>query len=101
MKYFVRECGEILNITSELKSDASSEKHVLEHVLRKLVHFKKLDQSSDDSSPSGTTAASDQIKSSQRGAMLRHYAKSAEDNNNSNSSEWKESKDRLVLMEGK
>ena len=94
LKYFIRECGEILNITSELKDGENSEKHVLEHVMRKLVHFKKLDQSSGVDS----TVAKDPIKSSHRDVMLQHYAKSAGSNSNS---EWKESEDRLVLREGK
>ena len=98
LKYFIRECGEILNITSELKNGANSEKHVLEHVMRKLVHFKKLDQSSSGAVVDSTTfTKEDPIKSSHRDVMLQHYAKSTESSN----SKWKQSEDRLVLREGK
>jgi intraflagellar transport protein 52 len=45
--YFVRESGEILGVTSELPSDARDAKHILVHVLKQLVQYKKLNADSD------------------------------------------------------
>ena len=89
LKYFIRECGEILNITSELKTVRTPRNTFLSDggwyisVDCLVVLF---------------TVAKDPIKSSHRDVMLQHYAKSAGSNSNS---EWKESEDRLVLREGK
>eukprot|EP00940_MAST-03C_sp_MAST-3C-sp2_P000410 g410.t1 len=44
--YYVKQCAEILNITPELPEGSRNAKNVLEFVLRKLVDFKKLEQSS-------------------------------------------------------
>lgn len=41
LEYYVRECGEILGITSKLPKDARDSKHILEHVFFQIVNFKK------------------------------------------------------------
>jgi intraflagellar transport protein 52 len=43
LEYYVRECGEVLGVTSQLQHGKASAKHVLDYVLRKLIDFKKLD----------------------------------------------------------
>jgi len=44
LEYYIKECGEILNITPKLAAEANSPKHILEYVLKQLINFKKLDQ---------------------------------------------------------
>lgn len=44
MEYYVRECGEILGISSKLPTNKRSAKDVLEYVMRQVVEFKKLNQ---------------------------------------------------------
>jgi len=48
LEYYIKECGEILNITTKLAPEANSPKHILEYVLKQLINFKKLDQTQDD-----------------------------------------------------
>ncbi len=42
--YYVKECGEILGITAELPGGKRGAKHILEHVLKQLIQWKKLNQ---------------------------------------------------------
>ena len=44
LEYYVRECGDILGVTSKLASDKRTGKHILEHVFAQLVEFKKSGQ---------------------------------------------------------
>ena len=44
MEYYVRECGNILGVTSKLPAESQSAKHVLEYVFAQVVEFKKLNQ---------------------------------------------------------
>ena len=44
LSYYVRECGEILGVTSQLPTNHRSAKHVLEFVLTQLAEFRKLNQ---------------------------------------------------------
>ena len=105
LRYFIRECGEVLNITPHLKEGERTEKHVLEHVLRKLVQFKKLDQGVVASSTNNSNNDRDLYnKSTQREVMLRHYANNSSshhDDKSGGDNKWKVSEDRLVLREGK
>lgn len=41
---FVKQAGEILQITSKLKDGKRSSKHILEYVLKQVVNWKKLNQ---------------------------------------------------------
>ncbi|XP_014663857.1 PREDICTED: intraflagellar transport protein 52 homolog isoform X3 [Priapulus caudatus] len=42
--YFVRECGDIMDITNSLPQGKRTSKHVLEFVLNQLVEYKKINQ---------------------------------------------------------
>jgi len=44
LEYFVKESGEILQVSQSLPSDQRSAKHILFHIFEKLVNFKKLNQ---------------------------------------------------------
>jgi intraflagellar transport protein 52 len=44
LEYFVKESGEILQVSQGLPSDQRSAKHILFHIFEKLVNFKKLNQ---------------------------------------------------------
>lgn len=41
LEYYVRECGDILGISSKLDKENTDAKHILEHVLVQIVEFKK------------------------------------------------------------
>jgi len=44
LEYYIRECAEILGVSSKLPSNAHDAKHVLEYVFAHIVEFKKLNQ---------------------------------------------------------
>jgi len=44
LEYYVRECGDILGVSSKLVLHQRSAKHVLQHVFLHVVHCKKLNQ---------------------------------------------------------
>jgi len=44
LEYYVRECGEILGVTSKLSPDCRTAKHILEHIFAQIVEFKKFNQ---------------------------------------------------------
>lgn len=47
LEYYVRECGEIMGVTGELPEDSPSSTGpmgVLDHVFKRLIRFKMLDQ---------------------------------------------------------
>ena len=44
LEYYIRECGEILNVTTSLPLKSRTAKHILEFILAQLVEFKKLNQ---------------------------------------------------------
>lgn len=44
LEYYVRECGDILGVTSNLPQDSRDAKHVLEYIFAQVVEFKKLNQ---------------------------------------------------------
>lgn len=44
LEYYVRECGDILGVTSKLSSDSRDAKHILEYIFHRVVEFKKLNQ---------------------------------------------------------
>jgi intraflagellar transport protein 52 len=48
LEYYIKESGEILGVTGQLKDDQKSAKHVLSFIFQKLVDFKKLNQEKDD-----------------------------------------------------
>ena len=41
LEYYVRECGEVLGVSSRLPADKRSGKHILEYILSQLVELKK------------------------------------------------------------
>lgn len=41
LEYFIRECGEILSVSHKLDADKRDGKHILEHIFRQVVDFKK------------------------------------------------------------
>lgn len=44
LEYYVRECGDILGVTTNLAQDKRDAKHILEHIFTQVVEFKKLNQ---------------------------------------------------------
>lgn len=44
LEYYVRQCGDILGVTSKLAPGKRSGKHILEHVFAQIVEFKKSSQ---------------------------------------------------------
>ncbi|XP_070556730.1 intraflagellar transport protein 52 homolog [Ptychodera flava] len=47
LEYYVRECGEILGVTTKLPADSRDAKHILEYIFAQVVEFKKLNQDQD------------------------------------------------------
>ncbi|XP_052684232.1 intraflagellar transport protein 52 homolog [Crassostrea angulata] len=47
LEYYVRECGDILGVTSNLPQDSRDAKHILEYIFTHVVEFKKLNQEQD------------------------------------------------------
>ncbi|XP_046566785.1 LOW QUALITY PROTEIN: intraflagellar transport protein 52 homolog [Haliotis rubra] len=47
LEYYVRECGDILAVTSKLQPDFRDAKHIIEYVFAQVVEFKKLNQDND------------------------------------------------------
>ena len=41
LEYYVRQCGDIMGVSSWLPSDKQTAKHILEHVLTQVAEFKK------------------------------------------------------------
>jgi len=44
LEYFVRECGEILGVTSKLPQENKTGKHILEYIFAQIAEFKKSGQ---------------------------------------------------------
>lgn len=44
LEYYVRQCGDIMGVSSWLPNDKRSAKHILEHILAQVVEFKKSSQ---------------------------------------------------------
>ncbi|CAI8043421.1 Intraflagellar transport protein 52 homolog [Geodia barretti] len=44
LEYYVRQCGDIMGVSSRLPSDKRTAKHILEHVLTQVAEFKKSTQ---------------------------------------------------------
>lgn len=44
LEFYVRKCGDILGVTSELPKDRQNAKYILEHIFFQVVEFKKLNQ---------------------------------------------------------
>ena len=44
LEYYVRECGDILGVTTNLAQDKRDAKHIIEHIFTQVVEFKKLNQ---------------------------------------------------------
>eukprot|EP00041_Stephanoeca_diplocostata_P039347 m.1617510 g.1617510 ORF g.1617510 m.1617510 type:complete len:422 (-) comp25373_c0_seq3:7912-9177(-) len=44
LEYYVRECGDILGVSMKLPTDKRDGKHILEHVFKQIVEFKKSEQ---------------------------------------------------------
>ena len=42
LEYYIRECGEILGVMEKLTEENRDAKHVLDHVFRSIVNWKKL-----------------------------------------------------------
>lgn len=42
LEYFIKEAGEVLGIHHQLKGENRSSKHVIEHVFKQIVNWKKL-----------------------------------------------------------
>ncbi|XP_002730611.2 intraflagellar transport protein 52 homolog [Saccoglossus kowalevskii] len=47
LEYYVRECGDILGVSTKLPSDSRDAKHILEYIFAQVVEFKKLNQDQD------------------------------------------------------
>ena len=41
LEYYVRQCGDIMGVSSRLPNDKRTAKHILEHVLTEVAEFKK------------------------------------------------------------
>ncbi|GFQ82270.1 intraflagellar transport protein 52 homolog [Trichonephila clavata] len=46
IEYFIRECGDVLNVTDKLPSDKRDGKHILEYITSQVAEFKKLNHAS-------------------------------------------------------
>ncbi|XP_055952884.1 intraflagellar transport protein 52 homolog [Argiope bruennichi] len=46
IEYFIRECGDVLNVTDKLPSDKRDGKHILEYIASQVAEFKKLNHAS-------------------------------------------------------
>ncbi|GIY05841.1 intraflagellar transport protein 52 homolog [Caerostris extrusa] len=46
IEYFIRECGDVLNVIDKLPSDKRDGKHILEYIVSQVAEFKKLNQAS-------------------------------------------------------
>ena len=44
LEYYVRECGDILGVSSKLPSSVRNAKHILDYIFHQIVEFKKLNQ---------------------------------------------------------
>lgn len=44
LEYYVRECGDILGVSSKLPSASKDAKHILDYIFHHVVEFKKLNQ---------------------------------------------------------
>lgn len=44
LEYYVRECGDILGVSSKLPADCRDAKHILDYIFHQVVEFKKLNQ---------------------------------------------------------
>ena len=44
LEYYVRECGDILGVSSKLPSSVRDAKHILDYIFHQIVEFKKLNQ---------------------------------------------------------
>lgn len=44
LEYYIRECGEILNVSMRLDPDKRDGKHILEYIFKQVVEYKKLNQ---------------------------------------------------------
>lgn len=44
LDYYIRQAGEILSVTNKLREGKKSAKHILEHIFKELVQFKKMNQ---------------------------------------------------------
>ncbi|XP_014771869.1 intraflagellar transport protein 52 homolog [Octopus bimaculoides] len=44
LEYYIRECGDILGVTTKLSSESKDAKHILEYIFLRVVEFKKLNQ---------------------------------------------------------
>jgi len=55
LEYYVRECGDILGVSSKLPSSVRDAKHILDYIFHQIVEFKKLNQEPLDD-PSNETA---------------------------------------------
>ncbi|KAL9981305.1 hypothetical protein ACROYT_G009992 [Oculina patagonica] len=48
LEYYVRECGDILGVSSKLPSSVRDAKHILDYIFHQIVEFKKLNQEPPD-----------------------------------------------------
>lgn len=44
LEYYVRECGDILSVTTKLPQEKRDAKNILEYIFAQVVEFKKLNQ---------------------------------------------------------
>ena len=44
LEYYVRQCGDIMGVSSRLPNDKKTAKHILEHVLTQVAEFRKSTQ---------------------------------------------------------
>ncbi|KAJ3048685.1 Intraflagellar transport protein 52, partial [Rhizophlyctis rosea] len=44
LEYYVRECGDILGVTDRLDTEKRDARHIIDHVFRSIVQWKKLNQ---------------------------------------------------------
>lgn len=44
LEYYVRECGDILGVSSKLPASSRDARHILDYIFHQVVEFKKLNQ---------------------------------------------------------
>eukprot|EP00762_Andalucia_godoyi_P001759 ANDGO_07170.mRNA.1 hypothetical protein len=73
LEYYIRECGEIIGVASELPADQRSAKHILSFVLRQIVNYKRLNSVSETAQPRNNTPEKGSLFGTQGNAEMLSF----------------------------